>query len=285
MQSTQVLKLGGCWFVCSADSDGHPCNHLELGPLADCILNYCTIMSMNPGVPLEHDPTTFDKLPSTFDGSPWPSPKVFNAVEALIVQLPHLERAPGRVFALAREEWIIFLIDDKKGGLIDSLTPALCTQYYVLATSDHVEGTGGDYKEAQSRAPGISQSGYNARRLWWKDPLGRQYMQALWKPQQYCMARAKAHQIVNSGKEKKQRTGPLLQQIKATEVKLQRLRALSAKTYTFDGATTAGNETWYSFQALDQDHVTHFVDAVKVLDVLHTGTWVGKNAHWEHFAC
>jgi hypothetical protein len=56
-------------------------------------------------------------------------------------------------------------------------------------------------------------------------------------------------------------------------------------TCTFDGATTAGNETYYSFHATDQDHVTHFVDAVEASDISHTGTWVGENALQVCFAC
>jgi hypothetical protein len=226
---TQTVELLGNQYIRSTGENGRPLNHLEMGPLAQVLLDYCEIMASNGRILLERDPTTPDGLPATFNGKPWPNPRVFDAVEALAPTLPHLECAIERAFAGAHEKWLTFLSEYLPGGRIFLLSPAQRSQYFVPATSDHVEGAGGEYKQARSQAPRISQRQFNGRHMWKHDPHAREYMRARWQRQQWKSVRARARELSNSGEDKKRRAVLLQEQIKAAEERLRRLKATAAK--------------------------------------------------------
>jgi hypothetical protein len=67
----------------------------------------------------------------------------------------------------------------------------------------------------------------------------------------------------------------------ASRVRVKQKKLLCAQTVltcTFDGNTTAGNETYYSFHGTDQDRKVYYIEAVEASDVSHTGEWVTEQA-------
>jgi hypothetical protein len=93
-----------------------------MGWLCDQMAAFAGLVIADPKVLLQRDASTPDGLPSTLDHAPWSEPKLFDAINTLRPELPHLLDIISRMFDSALGKWVTFCSEFNAGSTINRLT-------------------------------------------------------------------------------------------------------------------------------------------------------------------
>jgi hypothetical protein len=145
--------------------DGKVQNHLTMGWLRDRIAAFAGLVVADPEVLLRRDAGTPDGLPSTLDHAPWSEPELFDAIDTLRPELPHLLDIISRMFDSALGKWVTFCSEFDAGSTIDRLTQEQIDRIWMPNTNDGNESNNGAIRIAYRNNPNMSELVLNARNM------------------------------------------------------------------------------------------------------------------------
>jgi hypothetical protein len=99
------------------------------------------------------------------DGQPWQAPAVFEAIQKMASQLPHLQQLLVTFCEGAAETWKRFTSEFAPGGLIDEATVEEKDLAWMPPTNDVNEGALGSFRVLMRRQPQLTVLQYNAQAM------------------------------------------------------------------------------------------------------------------------
>jgi len=142
--------------VCTPDGE---INMLDLAPFHQKVLNHIQKIIDNPDLLLGNN-SSFET--GALDGLSWQSPGIFQAIQNIKSEFPHLQSLLVQFFQGAAETWKHFTSEFAPGGLIDESTPDERDLVWLPATNDVNEGALVSFRILMQNQPQLTVLHYNA---------------------------------------------------------------------------------------------------------------------------
>ena len=174
-------------------------NALDLGPIHNKVYEHMKQIIQNPSIILGPNATYGT---GTLDGEPWQSQAVFDAVQNMAPELPHLQPVLVKFFKGAQETWKKFTSEYAPGGLIDEATTAEKDLAWMPPTNDVNEGALGAFRVLMRRQPLLTELQYNAQAMFHHNNT-KAFMEKHFGPEDYQFLHGLARESTGHEKQRK----------------------------------------------------------------------------------
>jgi hypothetical protein len=175
-------------------------NMLNLGPFHQKVQNHMQRIIGDPKFLLGRN-ASYEM--GSLDGKDWNSPEIFNSIQMMSPELPHLEPLLVSFFKGASKTWKRFTSEFAPGGLIDEATVEERELAWMPATNDVNEGALGSFRVLLRRQPQLTQQGYNALSMFFRNDTEAFMKAKFTEKEDHSFLRSEAREIKGDEKKKK----------------------------------------------------------------------------------